>query len=243
MTCSAGRGIGEEQMNKGIIYAMSTVVPGLVKIGKTATGNFEQRMYQLEHNGYYNVVGLRREFAIEVDNYDDKESLLDDIFSRSRVGSSELFALDIDLVIQLLSSFEGRQVFPKEEIETKEEAFTKATIERKEHIASSLVPDGEYYLERKLKKDGNRPCKAKMVVSEGCFVVPKGERVSATEGAGLSCGIAQSRKAKTDESGLVLEDASFDSPSGAGCFVIGASCDGWVSWKNKEGDYIDIYRR
>lgn len=54
-------------MAKGVIYVMTTVVPGLVKIGKTGTDNFEKRMYQLERNGYFNVVGLKREFAIEVD--------------------------------------------------------------------------------------------------------------------------------------------------------------------------------
>lgn len=46
-------------MAKGIIYVMTTVVPGLVKIGKTGSGNYEQRMYNLEHNGYANVVGLK----------------------------------------------------------------------------------------------------------------------------------------------------------------------------------------
>ena len=95
-------------MAKGIIYAMTTVVPGLVKIGKTGCGNFGQRMYNLERNGYFNVVGLKRRFAIEVEDYDEKEALLDEIFSKSRVPGSELFALDIDLVIQLLSSLEGR---------------------------------------------------------------------------------------------------------------------------------------
>ena len=39
----------------GIIYAMKTVVPGLVKIGKTGLTNLDARMYQLEHNGYFNV--------------------------------------------------------------------------------------------------------------------------------------------------------------------------------------------
>lgn len=64
-------------MAKGIIYVMTTVVPGLVKIGKTGLNNFEQRMYNLEKNGYSNVVGLKRAFAIEVDDYDEKEALLD----------------------------------------------------------------------------------------------------------------------------------------------------------------------
>ena len=35
-------------MAKGIIYCMTTIVPGLVKIGKTGSENFEQRMYNLD---------------------------------------------------------------------------------------------------------------------------------------------------------------------------------------------------
>lgn len=31
---------------------MTTIVDGLVKIGKSRKENFEQRMYNLEHNGY-----------------------------------------------------------------------------------------------------------------------------------------------------------------------------------------------
>ena len=92
---------------------METVVPGLIKIGKTGSENFEQRMYSLERNGYNNVVGLKRRFAIEVEDYDAKEALLDSLFDKSRLQNSELFALDIDMAIQLLSSFDGRQVYPK----------------------------------------------------------------------------------------------------------------------------------
>jgi len=50
-------------MAKGIIYLMSTAVSGLVKIGKTGTNNYQERMRFLEANGYYNVAGLRRYFA------------------------------------------------------------------------------------------------------------------------------------------------------------------------------------
>lgn len=117
-------------MSKGVLYVMTTVVDGLIKIGKTGTANFEQRMYNLESNGYRNVVGLRRRFAIEVEDYDDKEALLHNIFSKSQVPGTELFALDINLVTQLLSSFEGNVVYPK--TETKDEIFDdaveKATI-------------------------------------------------------------------------------------------------------------------
>lgn len=71
---------GRRVVAKGIIYAMSTVVPGLVKLGKTGSDSFQSRMYNLESNGYKNVTGLKREFAIEVEDYDEKETLLDDIF-------------------------------------------------------------------------------------------------------------------------------------------------------------------
>ncbi len=117
-------------MAKGIIYVMTTVVPGLIKIGKTGTESFESRMYQLERNGYCNVVGLQRKFAIEVEDYDTKETLLHDIFSKSNVPNTELFSLDANLVVQLLSSFEGRQVYPQEI--TKEEVFeTAVTVYRR----------------------------------------------------------------------------------------------------------------
>jgi len=58
---------------KGIIYIMTTAVSGLIKIGQTGNNNYQERMRNLEANGYYNVVGLRRFFAIELEDYEDKE--------------------------------------------------------------------------------------------------------------------------------------------------------------------------
>lgn len=115
----------DENMAKGVIYIMTTIVPSLIKIGKAETDNFEKRMYTLEHKSYLNGTGLQRRFAIEVENCDEKETLLYKIFSRSRVPDTELFALDVDIAVQLLSSFEGRQIFPK--TETKKQSFDDAT--------------------------------------------------------------------------------------------------------------------
>lgn len=100
-------------MAKGIIYNTTTSVTGLIKIGKTGLDNFETRMRNLEQNGYWNVNGLHRYFAVEVEDYDEKESLLDTIFSKSRVANSELFAIDKDLAKEVLESFGGKQVYPK----------------------------------------------------------------------------------------------------------------------------------
>lgn len=116
-------------MAKGIVYLMTTAVSGLVKIGKTGSNNYPERMRFLEANGYYNVAGLRRFFAIELEDYDDKESLLHEIFSKHQVGTSELFALDQDLVRQLLLSFDGKVIFP-EKIEKEKEFDEIATIRK-----------------------------------------------------------------------------------------------------------------
>ena len=131
-------------MSKGIIYVMTTVVPELIIIGKTGIESFESRMYTLERNGYSNVVGLKRRFAIEVEDYDEKERLLNDIFSKSHVPNTELFALDIDLVVQLLSSFDGKLVYP--ETMSKEDSFNDATKERQIKDDWEKTPDSTYYM-------------------------------------------------------------------------------------------------
>lgn len=221
---------------KGIIYVMTTVVPGLVKIGKTGTSNFENRMYALERNGYFNVVGLKREFAIEVEDYDEKEDMLDEIFSRSRVPNSELFALDIDLVKQLLSSFEGRQVYPK--AESKDEVFDKATEELSAKDSWSVVPDGEYYLSRKDKTHGH--VEATMQVKDGSFIVKSGSRcLPVPEGHWMP----EARRTAHIESGVLAEDVACNAPSTAGWIVLGHSCNGWTCWKDQNGKAIDQFRK
>lgn len=100
-------------MKKGIIYIMTTAVSGLIKIGQTGTKNYPERMRFLEANGYSNVSGLKRYFAMELDEYIDKENLIHEIFSKHRVGDSELFALDYELVKQLLLSFDGDVIYPE----------------------------------------------------------------------------------------------------------------------------------
>lgn len=127
-------------MTKGVIYLMTTAVSGLVKIGKTGTSNYQERMRFLEANGYYNVAGLKRYFAIEAEDYDDKESLLHETFSKHQVGNSELFALDQDLIRQLLLSFEGNVIYP--ENVNKEKEFDEVSTARKQGALFSFYRKG-----------------------------------------------------------------------------------------------------
>lgn len=97
-------------------------------------------MRNLEANGYYNVSGLKRFFAIELEDYQNKEGLLKEIFSKHQVGDSELFALDYDLVRQLLLSFEGDIIYPKDI--NKEKEFDEVSEARMQGARFSFYKKG-----------------------------------------------------------------------------------------------------
>lgn len=101
-------------MAKGILYIMTTTVSGLIKIGVTGTKNYPERMRNLSQNGYANVSGLKPYFAIEMDNYDETEYLLKDLFKFIRVGDTELYLMDADKAKQLLLTFSGKVIYPKD---------------------------------------------------------------------------------------------------------------------------------
>lgn len=126
--------------NTGIVYLMKTVIRGVYKIGISNEENFENRMRHLENNGYANVGGLERILAIKTDNYKDKEALLHDIFGKSRIGDTELFAIDENLVKRLYLSLRGEVIFPKNENAEDEIRKTSNKIqeEKMEEISRSI---------------------------------------------------------------------------------------------------------
>ncbi|MGX8692497.1 MAG: DUF4357 domain-containing protein [Clostridia bacterium] len=222
-------------MARGIIYLMETVVPGLIKIGKTGLDGFESRMYGLERNGYNNVVGLRRRFAIEVEDYDEKEALIHNLFDKSRLQNSELFAVDINLAIQLLASLDGKQIFPKNE--SKEDVFKDATQDRKDAEDWALIPDGVFYLNETIKGFGK--ISATMRVENGLFIVQKG---SVCKPSNAVWKPASLRTAKI-ENNILMEDVVCKSPSTAAWIPTGRSSNGWITWKCSDGKPIDVFRK
>ena len=221
-------------MAKGIIYLMTTVVSGLIKIGKTGNEQFENRMRFLESNGYANITGLKRVFAIEVDEYDDKEKLIHDIFSKSRISNTELFALDIETAKSLLASLDGKQIYPKDK--TKKEVFEESTEEIKLKIDTGFIPDGEYFLNRNIKGFGK--VNGKAIVKDGVFTLLKGS-ICGDTGNGY---IPSIRKNAKIDNNILQEDIVCSTPSSAGWIVIGKSNNGWVEWKDIKGNSIEIYR-
>lgn len=114
---------------KGIVYVMSCT-QGLLKIGCTQTEQFENRMKNLESNGYKQFNGFKREFAVEVEDYQSKESLMHRLFDKSQVKLNgkgiEMFATDLDLVKDLMRAFGGKQIYPKPKAEVADIVQTQA---------------------------------------------------------------------------------------------------------------------
>lgn len=112
-------------MEEGIIYIMTTIIPDIIKIGRTQEKQYEERMRNLEKNGYNQINGLKKCFAIKVSNYKNIERLLQDTFYQQRIGKTECFCLDPELVMRLLTAFNGKIIFPTDKDTTKE--FTELT--------------------------------------------------------------------------------------------------------------------
>lgn len=232
----------------GIIYVMSSVVTGVVKIGKTT--DFENRMNYLEKHGYCNVAGLKRKFAIKVEEYDEKEKLLHNIFSKSRLSETELFALDIDLVIQLLSSFEGIQIYPKDK--DKEQVFRDATenTEKIKDVDENFIDNNKKFRNKEtlLELDGkmfyltrrSRDINVNgiLLIKDGNCIVKKGSICSPTyvKKVENNCKI---RKLKDN---VLQEDIVCESVSKAANIVLGSSADGWREWKDDRGNTLNYYR-
>lgn len=234
-------------MAKGIIYCMSCATPGVVKIGKTDLANFKNRMNKLEKDGYANFVGFKRQFAIEVKEYSEKEKLLHEIFSKSQIADSECFAVNLKIVIQLLSAFDGKQIFP--ETISKDKVFDKATLGGKkgdEKIKQkevkqikkdeNCIPDGKYYLERKVagfgKVNGTIVVKnGKIVLLQGCKCAP----------------LKSNRKPEVYNQVIIKDfilqnDVECSSLSYAALIVVGQNANGWAEWKTRNGQPLLTFR-
>ena len=86
------------------------------------------------------------------------QTLLHTIFEKNRVADTELFPVDVNIARQLLSTFDGTVIYPKDE--SKKTIFEQAA----ENSKSMLIPDGEYLFKRKKKSD-NKTVEASLIIS------------------------------------------------------------------------------
>lgn len=148
--------------------------------------------------------------------------------------NTELFALDVDLFIQLISSFEGRQLYPKEE--SKKESLENSTRELRDKSGVDLIPDGVYTFETNLLKFGK--AKGIMVVEYDKLILKKGSLCAPFTHKNPPSILKTARF----DNRVLQNDLICNSPSMATRIVRGKNQNGWLSWKNKDGEVIDIYR-
>ena len=209
---------------KGVIYITTTSIEGIIKIGKTETKNFNNRMRELERHGYCNMNGLHRYFAVEVENYSETEKLLHTIFAKSQIEETELFAINKDIVKSLLSKLKGTQIYPQPKI-TSFEPIETNTIKENDDIWFAA----------------SKRFNAKMKIEDGKYIVLQGSQVSKRVTQRVqNYYYIKNRKIKN---GILLEDIITNTPSGAAIVVFGKDKNGWDSWKNSKGEILQKYRK
>ncbi len=158
--------------------------------------------------------------------------LIQEVFEKSRVGETELFALDINIAIQLLSSFDGKIIYPKEK--KKREIFEEVT----EKIKSKSIQNGIYScLIGKYK--------AEVKIADNCWTLLKNSVINTDPKPKLKGKLLPVLSSvKCDDKGTVMEDCLLGeiTPSFAGNLVCGNYCNGWLTWKDANGRTIDCFR-
>ena len=123
-----------------------------------------------------------------------------------------------------------------------------ATIEisdtHSDNAESSVIPDGEYYMARTVKRLSRTVC-ATAIVKDGKFIVQAGSDIAEGDAKSISTmpsvqEIRQSQEYVKD--GKLLQNVSFDSPSLAASLVYGGATNGWYDWKTKDWTPINSYR-
>ena len=225
-------------MAKGVIYCMTTIVPGLIKIGSTKDKDeYQRRMYLLEKDGYRNVTGLKRYYAVEVDDYQAQEQELFEIHKAGRVGNTELFAAEIGIVAKQMSRLKGTKVYP-EDISEEE-----VLIEAEDSIDVDEIPDGEYYASNK-PQGQNKTYKATMRVENGTLILCKGSEIVPGDLNKIPTKkYRQKRSSANIVDGILQEDIICDAPSEAGSIFKCNASPGWDDWKTKDGKKIDTFRK
>lgn len=212
-------------MAEGVIYLMSTFTKGLIKIGKTQTSQFESRMTYLENNGYANITGLKRRYAIKIENYDEIEVLLMRILKTHRVGKTELFSFDIDTAIELLSSLRGTQIYPRKEENEKQSGKS----------GKKTIPDGTYYFNRRIVRWNNREITGIIVVRNNRITLKAGSMVCPLEGKGRDIAGLKKYDNVPIKDNILVEDVEMSSISAASSFLVNAITTGDKNWRTKDG--------
>ena len=217
-------------MAKGIIYLFSTSVKELCKIGRT--DNLKERKRNIEANGYHNVSGLKLIYAVESEDMVGDENFIKELLKKLRIGDSELYQVNKDSAIMLLSKI-GKAVFPESQIRVDE-----IKSEAQENISSEVLPSGVYSCNTRVD---NKEYNAKLEIINGSLIMKKGSNINEKFDR-LNDPYKKLRESMVVVDSILQDDFEVSSVSAAASLVAGHLKNGWDVWKDLNGDKIDKYR-
>lgn len=160
------------KQNTGVLYVMTTDIPGLIHIGATRRERFEDQVKRWSKSGHFGVGGLRFRYGIEVRDYIMKGQLLELVFNHARVNVSGLYAVDIDVAERLLKVLDGMPVAYKDETITP----IKQTIPPKPRCRDrAAIEAANTILDAKM---GTQPVVIKQLVDGKVVPIPEDKRYS-----------------------------------------------------------------
>lgn len=192
-------------------------------------------MTELERNGYGNVAGLKRRFAIEVEDYDDKEGLIHELSPSPVWPDPSSLPLMRTLWFSSSRLWAGARCSPRARPRGRlRQGYGGASGKGSRSCRSrwDLPPEEE----NEGRRHGGRP----QEVHGGQFVVKAGARcLPVTE----EDRTPEPRKTAEVVDGVLQADVVCDAPSTAAWVVLGSSSNGWKVWKDQRGRSINTYRR
>lgn len=127
---------------------------------------------------------------------------------------------------QLIMGTLGHRIFlPLNKVNDVDENSTIKNLDEIELILTRTIKKLDFFVEASAKQ-----------TAEG-FVVLKGSKIApiSEDEKHISPGNRKKRKECKIENSILQEDVLFSSPSSAADFVTGKSCNGWTSWRTKDG--------
>ena len=223
-------------MAKGIIYLMSTSLPGVTMIGNVPVSDYVAEIEKLNEAEYAGLTNFSLIYSSLMEGYTQRCAMIRNLILHRRIGETNLYTVEAGILTQLLSSMTGEQIYPAPpKTEDITETLRNATIEggRKENWGK--VPAGTYFLSENRRLLGH--IDAAMYVEKGMFVVKAGSQCFP------SIGLAPKiRERAVIESGVLREDVVCRSPSAAASLVMGRNFNGWLAWKDINDIPINVYR-
>ena len=210
----------------GVIYLMSTPIEGLARLDWSPSDQFEKQVQFIENKA---AIPLSRAYAIEVDDCKAVMALLWKLLAPYRVRDSLFLAIDLSLLIELLSLLGGRQVYPK----VSQENVIKEETD---------FPSGPWCLTRKVKGFGL--VKGTMFyLGEDRWLVKAGSIVNTNDSGKNKRPSRDLYKVADIDSRCVLKtDIVAQSPSGAAGLLVGRNVNGWDYWLDENGRTLGSYR-